>query len=634
MPVRPPRALLAAALALAAVAPRAGAQVKLRPRAFSKTTATTLYPVRRLGAGVYAVLGDTGKGVEGRPNAGFVVTKEGVLVIGGLASPAQGEAVVRSIRTVTKAPLRWLALYAHHPDMVFGAIAVKRRGAQVIAHPDTRVLANEGGLDAEMADWVGVVGLEELQGFAPADVPDRPVTGLDTLTVGGTRVVFWHPGPAHSAGDLMVWLPGPGVLFAGDVLVEDGVTMVADGDSRVLLRTLDAITALGPRVIVPGHGRIPDDPAALVDSTRRYVAALRTRLGRAVEDGTPMKQALADLPPADERRPVALASRLRRNGARVYVELERDVMGVAGSEEVSNRPALPAPLPAPRPVPPSAVPRLLATDSLAAWLARGQPVRLLDVRLDIWTYLKGHLPEAQYLSVETLRASRGGLPVQPLDPPALRALCVRLGLDPALPVVIYSAGETLNIDATYAAWLLAGFGHPRVFVLDGGYFKWELEHRAVTQRYPRVPPAPAAWWRSRPWSADTAGRAEVENAARGGGALLVDARPPEQFAGEAGAQLRRGHIPGAVNHWWQRDLEQQGFGRVFRPADSLRAAYLAQGIEPGRDIILYCNSATEASHLYFVLKWLLGYPRVRVYLGSWTEWAERSELPVETGPGR
>jgi thiosulfate/3-mercaptopyruvate sulfurtransferase len=103
--------------------------------------------------------------------------------------------------------------------------------------------------------------------------------------------------------------------------------------------------------------------------------------------------------------------------------------------------------------------------------------------------------------------------------------------------------------------------------------------------------------------------------------------------GDAGSQVRLGHLPGAVNHYWQDDLETVGFGRVFRPVDSLRAQYVAEGIVPERDIILYCNSATEASHVYFVLKYLLGYPRVRIYAGSWTEWAEQEELPIERGMG-
>ena len=273
-------------------------------------------------------------------------------------------------------------------------------------------------------------------------------------------------------------------------------------------------------------------------------------------------------------------------------------------------------------------PGVVSTDSLAAWQARG-PVTVVDMRTDVFTYLRGHLPGAVYLNTETLRASRGGIPTQLLDGPAYAALFSRLGLAFDRPVVIYSAGETRNIDATFLAWLLAGFGHPKVFLLDGGFFKWQLELRPVVPEYPRVPETefPAA-----PFRPEQASLAEVQTALRDG-AILVDARPPDQYAGAAGAQMRKGHIPGAISHYWRDDLTREGFGYVWKDTTGLRSAYAAQGITPDKDIIAYCNSATEASHVHFALRNLLGYPRVRVYVGSWTEWAERVELPVEVGAG-
>jgi len=249
-------------------------------------------------------------------------------VVDALASPRDGEALLRTIREVTSRPVRWLVLTHHHPDHVFGAVVFRRAGAKVIAHPDTRTLASEGGQDAMVADWVRVVGLDAMRGFEFANTPDRPVTGTDTLRLGGRTIVVTHPGAAHTPGDLMVWLPKERVLFAGDILVEDGVTMVVDGSARALEHALGGIDSLAPSAVVPGHGAISASPRALVRRTRDYVLGLRAEMRAAVEKGTPMRRALASLPPAEEDRPVSLASRQRRNAARVYVEEERAYMGL------------------------------------------------------------------------------------------------------------------------------------------------------------------------------------------------------------------------------------------------------------------------------------------------------------------
>ncbi|MFL5402739.1 MAG: MBL fold metallo-hydrolase [Gemmatimonadales bacterium] len=298
----------------------------------SVTAATPLpptpLPVRRLADGIYAVPGDSGRGVEGRPNAGFIVTSDGVIVIDALASPQQGEQLVQAIRSVTSEPITWLILTHHHPDHHFGAIVFRRLGAKVIAHPDRSMLAAEGGEDALLADWVRVVGLDAMRGFEFADKPDRPVTGTDTLRLGGRTVVINHPGAAHSAGDLTIWLPHERVLFAGDLLVEDGVTMVVDGNSGELLKALSGIEALRPQSIVPGHGAIPRHPDELVARTRRYITSLQHAMRSAIEQGRQMGRALASLPPPDETRPVSLNSRRRRNAVRVYLEEERAYMGL------------------------------------------------------------------------------------------------------------------------------------------------------------------------------------------------------------------------------------------------------------------------------------------------------------------
>lgn len=273
-------------------------------------------------------------------------------------------------------------------------------------------------------------------------------------------------------------------------------------------------------------------------------------------------------------------------------------------------------------------PRLITPAELIA-MGDTAGVRVLDVRQSWVSYLQNHLPNAAWLNTETLRAQDRELPFQLLPAEQYAELFRRLSLEPSRPVVVYSAGDQLDIDATFVCWLLASAGMRRVYLLDGGYARWELENRPMTQRYPRWSSG-GATFSPRDFRPAVASLEDVRSAAMGlSGSLLIDARPAEQYGGTAGAQLRRGHIPSALNHPWKDDLEKPDLVLVWKPVDALRASYQLQGITPERDIIVYCNSGTEASHVFFALKYLLGYPRVRIYTGSWTQWAERAELPVE-----
>ena len=292
-------------------------------------------------------------------------------------------------------------------------------------------------------------------------------------------------------------------------------------------------------------------------------------------------------------------------------------------QEWSRREDLPVEAP-----PGAGLPKLIDTETLAERLERGWNLTVIDARSDLADYLRGHIEGAVFLHNETLRAAEGGIPAALLPGEAYASLFSRLGVRRDGPVVVYGTGEAQNFHATFVVWLLRGFGHPQVYLLDGGYDKWAAEGRAIARAYPRITPSDFGDVEFRP---DVASLDDVRAALDRPDAILVDARPLDQYTGRAGAQIRRGHIPGAVDHFWHGDLVRGEGGAVFRPADDLRTAYEAQGITPEKDVIVYCNTGTEASHLYFVLHDLLKYPRVRVYVPSWTEWSAREDLPIATG---
>jgi thiosulfate/3-mercaptopyruvate sulfurtransferase len=194
------------------------------------------------------------------------------------------------------------------------------------------------------------------------------------------------------------------------------------------------------------------------------------------------------------------------------------------------------------------------------------------------------------------------------------------GVDRATPVVVYD--EQSGIRAARAFWFLEYFGHPSVRLLDGGFGAWTREQLPVSRD--ANPPPKSEWTGSRE-AARLATWREVRAAIGRPDAVILDARSDGEYCGTTVRAKRGGAVPGAVHVEWTRNLTPSG---DFKPAAELRSMYEAAGVTADREVIAYCQGGYRAAHSYVALR-LLGYPRVRNYVGSWKEWGDREELPLQ-----
>ncbi|MFH0132497.1 MBL fold metallo-hydrolase [Variovorax sp. VaC1] len=225
-------------------------------------------------------------------NAGFVVTRDSVVMIDALGSPAVAERVMAQIRKITPKPISHVILTHYHADHVYGLQVFKALGAQVIAHTlgkaylnsDTARLRLEASRK-DIAPWI-----DDKTRLVPADVW---LDGPTEMTIGGTRFVIQPAGPAHTPEDLAIYLPQQKVLFAGDIVFRNRIPYVGTADSRHWIASLDALLALDARTIVPGHGPASDEPKKDLQQTRDYLVFLRAAMKKAATDMTPFDEAYA-----------------------------------------------------------------------------------------------------------------------------------------------------------------------------------------------------------------------------------------------------------------------------------------------------------------------------------------------------
>jgi thiosulfate/3-mercaptopyruvate sulfurtransferase len=254
-------------------------------------------------------------------------------------------------------------------------------------------------------------------------------------------------------------------------------------------------------------------------------------------------------------------------------------------------------------------------------------VRFVEVDVDTEAYRQAHLPGAVAWDWTTQLSD----PVRRdiVGATELSALLSASGVGPDTHVVLY--GDNHDWFAAWAYWQLRLHGVDRASLLDGGRKLWLERGLPTTTEIPSYEPTgitlPEADPRLRAFQRDVLAGLGDERLA------LVDVRSPAEYSGEVIAPpgmsetaQRAGHIPGAVSAPWAQVVNDDG---TFRSADELRAHYAAKGVTPEKEVITYCRIGERASHSWFVLHELLGYPRVRNYDGSWTEWGSVIGVPIE-----
>ena len=257
-------------------------------------------------------------------------------------------------------------------------------------------------------------------------------------------------------------------------------------------------------------------------------------------------------------------------------------------------------------------------------------VRVIEVDEDTTAYEKGHIRGAVPWNWSSDLHTEVGRDY--VDREGFERLLSAAGVGPATTVVLY--GGNNNWFAAYAYWLLKLRGFEDVKLLNGGRKKWELESRELTQDVPSYPPTGITL--AGPERPQIRALRDDVLAQVSGEAAFVDVRSPEEFRGEklAPDHLPQeqsqvpGHIAGAVNIPWVKAANDDG---TFKSADELRALYGSEGVTPDRPVVAYCRIGERSSHTWFALQELLGYPNVRNYDGSWTEYGSLVGVPVERG---
>jgi thiosulfate/3-mercaptopyruvate sulfurtransferase len=272
--------------------------------------------------------------------------------------------------------------------------------------------------------------------------------------------------------------------------------------------------------------------------------------------------------------------------------------------------------------------RPLVTTDWIAEHANDAGLRVVEVDVDPTVYEKGHIEGAVGWNWKRDLQDQLARDIAPKE--ALAELLGKSGISPDTTIVLY--GDNNNWFAAYAYWALKYYGHDKVQLVDGGRVKWEKEGRPYSTDVPSYS-ATSYHFKSSPNEQIRAYRDQVLS--RIGKAALVDVRSPKEFSGELlapenlpqeGAQ-RGGHIPTAASIPWATAVNAED--GTFKSAEELNQIYGGKGVVSNKEVIAYCRIGERSAHTWFALHELLGYPDVKNYDGSWTEWGSSIRVPIE-----
>ncbi len=255
-------------------------------------------------------------------------------------------------------------------------------------------------------------------------------------------------------------------------------------------------------------------------------------------------------------------------------------------------------------------------------------IRLIEADEDVLLYEVGHIPGSVKLDWHVDVQDKVNRDF--IDQQEFEQLMSRWGISNETTIVLY--GDRNNWYACYSYWLFDMYGHKNMKIMNGGRSKWEAEKRPMTKDVPHYDPT--SYHAHAMDESMRAFRDEVLTGLKNPERRLIDVRSPQEYTGELlhmvnypqeGAQ-RGGHIPSAKNIPWATAANADG---TFKSAEELRQIYGGNDITPDKDVISYCRIGERSAHTWFVLTQLLGYPRVRNYDGSWTEWGNIVRAPIE-----